>query len=336
MVAKQAALQRILGVDAPTAQQLMVQLEKEKQVGTIDPTLQGALTQGPSSYGNITVDPQLRAAQTIELAQLQQLGSTGLTASDRAALMQIQQQTSGQAQALNQSALANAASRGMAGGGAEMAARLMGGQGAANQGAQAGLNVAAQAQQKAIQAIASGGALGGQMEAQQYGEDVQKAASSDAISRFNVANRQNVYSQNVEQQNKAKYYNLGSAQDIANRNVAIANQQALQHSSAIQQAYEDALGKAKAASGQSNEVANQFGTQASNTSDMYSGLGGAAGGMLTAYANRPAGPDLSGQVNPGETAVDLGDESQFKPGKNNPLNGPALQNGNYSNDPFNQ
>ncbi len=288
--AKQAALNRILGVYTPTAKDLEVNFEKQHVVGEVNPELQGTITQGPSAYEGIDVNPELRDAQMNALSQLEQLGNTGLTASDRAALMQIQNQTSGQAQAVNKSALSQAAQRGMAGGGAELAARLIGGQGAANAGAQAGLNVAAQAQQKALQAMSNAGALGSQMEGQQFGEDAQKAAAADAISRFNTANRQSVIGSNVGEKNKAQYANLNNEQSVANANAAIANEQAERNAQAQAQASQMALSKATAAVGPSNTVAGQFGQSATDNSNMWSGIGNAANGILTAYGNSRAAP----------------------------------------------
>ncbi len=321
-----AQLAAIMGIPLPDAQALMVHLQQQQVQGQINPELEGTVSEGPSAYSNISTNPQLRDAQMKALSQLQQLGNTGLTATDRAALMQIQNQTSGQAQALNKSALANAAQRGMAGGGAELAARLIGSQGAANTGAQAGLNVAAQAQQKALQAMSNAGALGSQMEGQQFGEDAQKAAAADAISRFNTANRQNVMGTNTSAKNQAQYVNLKNAQDVANANAAILNQQAEHNANVPQQLFSDQLSRAGGAQGAFGAVANQYGTNAANTGNMWSGIGNAANSMLTAYGNsqkRTSGADQ--QPSPTGQGTNSG---EFNGVYDSPQ-GPNLPDGNY-------
>jgi len=54
------------------------------------------------------------------------------------------------------------------------------------------LDVSAQAQSRALQALMQGGQLGGQIRQQDFGEQSEKAQAQDAINRFNTANRQQV------------------------------------------------------------------------------------------------------------------------------------------------
>lgn len=286
--AQQAALQQYLGIDAPTAQQLMATYQKEGVVGTLTPAQQATVTQGQSAMQGVTTDPALRQAQMSALSQLQNLGNTGLTSADRMALQQVTNQTNNQANAMNKSILANAAQRGQAGSGMSLAAQLMASQNSANSGAQQGLNIAAQAQQKALQAMSNAGALGSQLEGQQFGEAAQKAAAADAIARFNAANSQNVIGQNTNSQNSAQQYNLTNAQNVANQNTTIANNQANQNIAAQQEAYNDAISKAKGVAGAEGDVAKQDNSNATNTANMYSGLGQGLGGVAGALGDSNA------------------------------------------------
>lgn len=282
--ARAAALAKIMGVSLPQAQDLMVNLEKQQVAGTYNPELQGTVTEGPSAMKDIVSNPQARAAQMAALSQLQNLGNTGLTAADRMALTQIQNESAGKSNALNKSILANNAARGMAGSGATLAAQLIGSQTAANQGAQNGLNVAAQAQQKALQAMSNAGALGSQIEGQQFGEEAQKAAAADAISRFNSANRQNVIGANTTSKNQGQMANLQNLQSVMNANTGITNQQAELNSQAKQRAAQLALQQAGMAAGQYNTNATSDAQHAQNTAGMWAGVGQAANGVLSSGA----------------------------------------------------
>lgn len=282
--ARQAALDQILNLQLPTIEAQQLALEKQKIAGTLAPEMEGTVQQDESAMKGITVDPRLRQAQMNALSSLTDLGTTGLTSADRAALLNIRNQTEGDAQAASASIMQNMAQRGMGGGGAELAARLAAAQGATNRGAQAGMDLAAQAQQKALQAMSSAGALGSQMEGQQFGEEAQKASAADAISRFNAANRQNVMGTNVGAKNAAQQYNLTNAQNVANANTDIANKQQVNNKGLFQQDYQNRLNKATAASGQYDKQSAYDTQQADKTREMWGTIGQGIGGGMAAGA----------------------------------------------------
>ena len=284
MQALQTYLTQVQGLDAPTAASLMAQFQQEKIAGTLTPQMQAIVQQGPSAIAGYQNNPATQQAQTQALQSLQQQGVTGLSATDRAALMQVQQQAAGQAAAMNRSALANSAARGIVGSGNTLAAQLMGAQQAANQGATGGLNIAGQAQQAALQAKASAGALGGQMQAQQFAQAAQQANMQDAISRFNAANQQNVLGQNTSAANAAQQYNLTNAQQVANANTNIANQQAQQHVGATQTGWSDILAKMGLIGDATDAVAGQFGKQGTQQANAAATVGEGVGDMISAGA----------------------------------------------------
>jgi hypothetical protein len=159
------------------------------------------------------------------LLKLQQVGDEGgMTATDRARLSQIQDDTNtnlrGQQGAITQ----NLAARGMGGGMSEMVARQLAAQGAANRQGQQGLDVKAQAEQRALQAIMQSGQLGGQMGQQDFQNQAQIAQARDMINKFNTQNTQQVMSANIQGRNQAQATNAQNAQNIANQNVGLSNQ----------------------------------------------------------------------------------------------------------------
>lgn len=138
-------------------------------------------SQGGTEYDKL--DPATRAAQMQALRQMQDIASQGgLTAVDRSRLDQINRQANQQEQSARQAIIQQQQARGALGGGAALAAQMMAQQGAAERRAQGGLNTAAEAQQRALQAIQSGAGMAGNIRQQ----DAQRAAAQDAINQFNT------------------------------------------------------------------------------------------------------------------------------------------------------
>lgn len=157
-----------------------------------DPTYMGT-----SEFAGIQEDPRLRAAQFQTLGGLQDVISQGgLTATDRAKLAQIQAETGQRERGQREALMQQYAQRGLAGGGAEMAAALANQQAAAQQASMGGLEVAAQAQQARERALQQLGGFGTQVRGQEYGISAQKAQAQEAINRFNTELRNQAFLQN--------------------------------------------------------------------------------------------------------------------------------------------
>ena len=169
----QAAIEEAVRKYGPEARALI-----EKELG------------GPSAMAEVygeRLAPEAAAAQRNALRQLQQVSEQGYTPEEEAAIRQIQAETAATA-ASNRAATQEAfARRGISGGGAERVAAFQGAQAAANRAAQQGLDVAAQAQRRAFQAMQQTGALGGSMRGQAFEEGRTRAASEEAR-RLNRAN----------------------------------------------------------------------------------------------------------------------------------------------------
>jgi hypothetical protein len=278
------ALANIEGLTPLQADQLKVALAKYQQTGELTPELEQVINQSQSEMKSISVDPALRQAQMSALNKLQMYGEGGLQPQDMAALATIKQQAESEAQAQNASNLQNMQQRGIAGGGAELAARLSASQGAANRISQQGLDIQGQAAQRALQAIMQGGQLGGQIRGQEFDEAAEIAQAQDTINRFNAANSQSVETRNVGSKNQAKQYNLDLEQRIANANTDIQNQQAVSDRDALQQAYGYQAQKAGMLSGAQDRAAQQAGQSAGRTQQTWAGMGQAVGTGLQGLA----------------------------------------------------
>jgi len=180
-----------------------------------------AATQGNTEMSNISVDPRLKAAQLNALSQMQEIGSNGgMNLADKANLSRIQSETSQADRGRRDAVLQNMNARGMGGSGAELMAQLQSSQAATDRSSQAGLDVAAQAQSRALQAMMQSGQMGGEMRGQEFGEQAKIASAQDAINNFNTGTTNNTRQFNAGQQTGADKFNIGNAYDATKTNAA--------------------------------------------------------------------------------------------------------------------
>ena len=195
-----------------------------QQIARENPELEQALSLGPSAMEGISTDPALRAAQLNALSRLQGISDAGgkdaqFQADAARLLTDVNANLRGNQGAIQQ----NLATRGLSGGMTELVSRQQAAQEAANRQSQMGLDLNAQAQQRALQALMGSAELGGQMEQRQFGQQAQIAQAKDLINRFNVQNRQQISGANIDRTNMANQRNIESAQNVANKNVDVRN-----------------------------------------------------------------------------------------------------------------
>ena len=309
----QAAIDALNGISTPKLDPIA--LQQEKWLGDVDPTLQTAVPDvtyhgtnaqvaqaglaGPSAYADVTGDPRLKDDQQASLGALKDLADHGgMNLTDKANLNDIQNQAATADRGRREAILQNAAQRGMGGSGSELLAQLSSSQAATNQQSKAGLDVAAQAQQRALQAMMESGNLAGSMRNQDFGEQSQIASAKDAIAKFNAGQTQNsnqynatagtsndqfnaanqlrtdisnsgknqgVIAANADATNKANYYNNNGAQGVANNNTGIANNEIGYNAKLPQQDFDNSFKKATGiAGGETKAAGTQAGFAAGN------------------------------------------------------------------------
>lgn len=263
--------------------------ELYKQVATIAPEAVQAQELGQTEMAGIKTDPAMRQAQMNALMKMQEIGDQGgMTATDKARLAQIQQETETALKGQEGAIMQNLAARGMGGGMSELVARQLASQGAANRMGQQGLDVKAQAEQRALQAIMQSGQLGGQMQQQDFGQQAQIAQAKDAIARFNAQNLQNVASQNVQARNQAQAQNAQTAQNIAGQNVGLSNQAQQYNLNLPQQNYTNQIARATGQSQGLQQQAQLAAQQQAAQNQMMSGLMQTGAMYATSQQNKQA------------------------------------------------
>lgn len=277
------------------AQQIPLPVLKEyypdlyKQVVQLNPQLETAEQLGPTAMGGITQDPRLQQAQMGALEELQNISkSGGITAQDKARLNQIQNETNTNLQGQTGAIQQNLATRGMGGGMSEMVARQIQAQGAANRQADEGLDVNAQAQQRALDALMNGAQLGGSMQNADFQRQSDIAKSKDLINQFNTQNKQQVQSRNVGSQNEAQGWNAQNAQNVANQNTGLSNTAQQYNANLGQQQFQNQLAKYGLQSG-ATQGAAQAAANSANQNNQF--LGNAMTGAAYAFGNKPKEED---------------------------------------------
>lgn len=282
--AYQQSVKDLEAIGVPTAEAQQLTLEQYKSEGKWTPELEDAVKLGDSNMLGVTTDPAYRASQLKALGSLQDIGdSGGATLSDRATLERTMGNVNAKTRGAREAILQDAQQRGGYGSGTSLAAQLMAQQGGAQDAHQAGLDAAAQAQQRALQAIQGAGQMGGQLREQDFGEQAKKAQAQDAIAQWNAANRQQVTGANTNTRNAAQQYNLANAQNLSNANVDTRNKQQAYNKGTQQTYFQNQLDVAKAKAGARAGQAQAGQQAAGQQAQLWGNIGSAVNQGVTAY-----------------------------------------------------
>lgn len=291
--ASQAALNDINAVGAPPDQQAAIILQKFQQAGLYQPGMENMISAGISQASQTNTNTQGRAAQVQALGQLQQRAGSGYSATDRAALNQIMQQSGAAEQGQLGSIQQALQARGAGGGGAQLAQQLSAAQQSGNQQANNALGVAATGQQAALQAAVQSGQLGGQLNASDFGQAQAKAQAADRFKLFDTQNALAVQQQNTQAANQGQLYNLSNAQQIQNANTQQANAEQARELAAQQQQWQEQMGQAQAQAnaqmGYATAQTNYGNQNAGQWAGIGAGVGAGAGAGLNYYAKQGGG-----------------------------------------------
>jgi hypothetical protein len=271
-------------------------LQQYKQAGLLTPEMEANITaQAPQAIGS---DATAVNAQTQALQQMQQRANGGLSAGDRAALAQSNLSAQGAVQGRLGSIAQNLQQQGLSDSGSKLAMQLAAAQGGQNTAASNANQIAQQAQQAAIQASGQAAGLGGQIEAQQFGQGLQNQQAQTQMQRFNIQNQLGVQQQNTQAANQAQAGNLANAQQASNANVTAGNQQlynqqqqAMNQYNANKNTSEVQAGGAGALGQQQQQLAN---TQAQAAVNMGTGIGGLASQGAQAAMGSPTASAWTG------------------------------------------
>lgn len=283
--AAQQAFEAINQLQIPDIEKQKLMLEVPQVMGQYFPEEEVQHVLANSQMEGVSTDPRLAQAQMNALESMSKIGETGLTAEDKMNLNKLRRDSGAQEQSRQAGILQNLASRGVSGSGIELAARMNSSQAAAQRQSEESDRLAAMAQNRSLQAIASAGQLGGQIRGQEFNEKSDIAKAQDAISAFNTQNGQQVAQRNVNARNQAQQKNLEEKQRIADATVGLHNSQQEHNKQLEQTDFENRAKKAamisNAYNGQASNFANSASATAGSTKDIAAGVGGIVGSMGT-------------------------------------------------------
>ena len=139
-----------------------------------------------STLGDAEADPMAVAAQRAALQRMGQVARTGYTAEDRAVEQQARSSAAQFERQQRDAIMQQAAMRGMQGAGTTLSAQLQAQQAGANRNSQASLDMAANAQRRALQALAMQNSAAGQMRGQSFSEDATRRGAVDEANRYMI------------------------------------------------------------------------------------------------------------------------------------------------------
>jgi hypothetical protein len=206
------------GIDIPDYSEIEEALKEQIISGAITPQEATAILQDPSRLESFQVDPRLREAQYRALGELQSIGDAGgLRLSDKAQLQEIAMDEAAKERGAREAIEAKARATGTGGSGLELASKLISQQGGAGRRSRRGTEVAALAQDRALNAILNAGNLAGGIRGQAFGEEAAKAKAADEIARFNAEMRNRVQDANLARRERSDYANRDYKMGIYDR-----------------------------------------------------------------------------------------------------------------------
>lgn len=281
-VESQKALEQIQNIPLPQLKMLYPELYA--QVSQMNPELLDAVTLGPSASEGITLNPKMKEAQMLALDKLMDISSNdGRDARFQADAASLQNDVNSNLKGNTDAITQNMAMRGVSGGMGEMVSKQLNAQQGANRQAQLELDLNAQAQQRALDALMNGNNIANQMSNTDYNQQKSKADAKDTINKFNVQNQQQVLSNNVGYKNNAQMQNVNNQQNIANQNTDLKNEAQNWNTNGLaQQNYSNQMGKAGA-------VVDQYGNIANRKDKKRDAAAAFGGNLISAGASAYAG-----------------------------------------------
>lgn len=320
----------IAGTELPDIEAMKLKLQQLVEQGQLSPEEAQTYFQQQSDMNNISLDPRYKNAQLDALSSLQNISDEGgLNANMRSQLNDIQTDEDTHARGAREAILQNAQARGIGGSGVELLNNLTNAQDSATRASNRGFDVAAQAQQNALQSLQAAGQLGGQLQGQEFNQQSQIANANDSINRFNTQNQQGVQNSNVAARNAAQEKNLTNKQSVANSNVDLANKEQQYNNELVQQNFQNQLSKNSATANAINKVsASQDAKNAQSDANKKQLIGTGITAAAAAFSDKNLKENVE-EFNPSEFLDNL---TSYKYNYKNPKHGEGKQVGVMAQD----
>lgn len=282
------ALNYINSVKTPTQEELTLpQLQQYIEEGIMTPAQAEAYIQTRNAYEDQDISQTGTAAQVAALNQLSQIANAGAEgtpmqqAQMENALQKMRTSNAGQIGAIEQSMAAKGTPRALIQ--AAMAAQVQGQN--QQQAHMDTVNANAAMYQNALAALSQQGNVGNQLQGQQNAQANQVAQAANAMQQFNAQNQQQNSQFNAANTQEAGRMNAANRQQVSNNNTGLANARTQYNAQLPQQVYNNAMGKAQAMAGASQNLGNLQQQQGQQNAGIWSGLINTA----TSFIPKPGG-----------------------------------------------
>lgn len=284
-------------LQSPTAEDLQYEIEQLVLQGVLTPEEAQTVMLERSAMNDINTDPQYKHDQLAAVAALKDISdSGGMTMMDEANLRKIQNDEAAQSRGAREAILSSAQARGLGGSGIQLMSQLQNQQASATRQSQRDMDIAALAQQRALDSLIEQGSLAGQMQQRDFNQQAQTAGANDAIAKFNAQNSQNQINLNTGARNDAQAKNLAASQAIADANTGARNQKAAQKSQIAQQLFDNEYKKRAGQAGIATQNANNAGTDSQNRANATNTMIGTGLTAAGYFAGGPAGGAAAGAL----------------------------------------
>lgn len=266
--------------------------EKFKEIGIETPELEEDIQIAASEVAQLEEDPALRNAQLEALGRMKSMSKVGLGAQELAALNLSRQQTQQDVRS-NIDALAAAARRRGEGqtSGSTLAAQLQTVQSGADRGATEGLNLAGLISQKIKEGAMTSANMASGIRSQDYQAEMARRQAEDERNRFIATNAMARQRANIDRMNEAQARREAQAMQVSTANTQMSNAEKMRQNEAQRQYWQDTMSRAQALANAYSGQAGNYQQQATQTGQMWSGIGSGIGQGIAAYGQAKQAED---------------------------------------------
>jgi hypothetical protein len=278
-----------IGAPPDTAKEII--LEKFRTVGLETPELEQAVDVGVSKLAQYQEDPRLKQASMKALERMQEQSEQGLTAQDRLAFRQLQQEQERASQGKIAQIRQEAQMRGMGGAGAGLAAELSAAQAGSERGLTGAMQVGAQSQQARMAALQQAAGQAQSMRGADLATAQATGSAADAFATLKAQEAMGRQSRNIAAKNLAQQRNLAREQEMHVMNVAAGQREQQRQREAARQDYQNRMAYGGSRADVRMGMGNVHGQRAAGTAQSWGNIAKGASdifGSAAAY-------DLKGQ-----------------------------------------
>lgn len=214
-------------IGAPPEVAKEIILDKFRVAGLESPQLEQAIDVGVSKMAQYQEDPRFKDAGIKALERMTKQSEEGLTAQDRLALRQIQQEQERATQGKIAQIRQEAQMRGMGGSGSDLASQLSAAQAGSERGLTSALQVGSDASQRALQSLAMGARQAESMRGADLATARATRGAADEFSRFKAQEAIGRQRANVDRTNLAQQHNIERETEADWKNTAATNAERL-------------------------------------------------------------------------------------------------------------